>query len=92
MEAPVSNEKLFQCSAEVSAAVSDVIGRYDVRHVLAALGARFAEVAGAAMAVGVDRRFVAEILAGTIDCMYTPPSKTPEVIYVDGDQVLGRKQ
>lgn len=84
--------KLQQCSAEASADINLLLSKYDVRIVLAVLGARFAEVFAAALAAGVDRRYGLEVLTGSLDCAFTPPEKPPAVIYMDGDEVLGRKQ
>lgn len=83
---------LNACSDEISAAVNAATGKHDVRNVLAALGASLATVGSAAMSAGVERRFVLEIVIGTLDCALTPPEKAPVVMYMDDGQFIGRKQ
>jgi hypothetical protein len=84
--------KLQECGAEVARAANVALSKYDVRLVLASLGVSFAETFSAALAAGVDRRYVLEVLVGVIDCAFTAPAKPPAVTYIDGDEVLGRKQ
>lgn len=83
--------KLQACSDEATTAVNALVEKYDVRLVLASIAARFAELSAVALAVGVERRFVHEIVVGALDIAFTPTKTTPQVIYIDGNEVLGRK-
>jgi hypothetical protein len=83
--------KLSECVDLVSPACDQARSNYDIRIVLGVLGAQLAATAAAALAGGVSRRFVAEIIAGTVDSAYAPLENKPTVIYADGDEVLGRK-
>lgn len=83
--------KLRECGDEGTALVEELLGKYDVRIVLPVLGVRFAEVAAAALAAGIARRYVLDVLIGVLDCTLTPQSEPPAVTYLDGDEILGRK-
>lgn len=85
------NQRLKECNAELTNVIDEIVERYDFRDVLVVLGARFAEVGAAAMATGVERCFVAGVVGGTLERLYTPPKKAPESSYIDDDQVLERK-
>jgi hypothetical protein len=84
--------KLSECVDLVSPACDQARSTYDIRIVLGVLAAQLAATAAAALAGGVERRYVAEIIAGTVDGAYAPLDEKPQVIYTDGDAVLGRKQ
>lgn len=84
--------KLTECVDELAPVCDALRGKYDIRIVLGVLGSQLAVTAAAALAGGVSRRYVAEIVAGTLDSAYTPLEKKPIVHYFDGEESLGRKQ
>jgi hypothetical protein len=84
--------KLDECVDAIVPACCEARMKYDIRLVLAALAAQFAVTAQAALAGGINKRFVAEIIAGALETAYTPLEKKPVVHYIDGNENLGRKQ
>jgi hypothetical protein len=90
MEAAMS--KLSECCDLISPSCDQARLTFDIRIVLGVLAAQLAATAQAALAGGVDRRYVAEIIAGTVDQTYAPSEKKPVVHYIDGEENLGRKQ
>lgn len=85
-------EQLDACSDEINAVVLAAANKYDVRLVLAALGAQLGLVSQTAIAAGIEQRYILEIAIGSLECSLAPAPKAPTVFYIDGEQNLGRKQ
>lgn len=84
--------KLSECCDLISPSCDQARLTFDIRIVLGVLAAQFAVTAQAALAGGINKRFVAEIIAGALETAYTPLEKKPVVHYINGTENLGRKQ